>query len=117
MAAVAFACAPQPQVVPLTHVVLKVHGFLFSDDVWTLESTSQHGLLRLLERLLNREWPGSNVLRRERRLSNAIAKGYDVPALHWWLKRYMPSQTVVSMHLVSSLAIKNGRLPVVQWLV
>lgn len=61
--AVRLVCSRSAQVAALPHVTLQIDAFLLSDsDHWTLEIASERGFVRLLDQLLNREWPGFNRL-------------------------------------------------------
>lgn len=110
-----------PAVAALAHATRQINAFLLDNGaVWTLESASRHGLVRLLDRLLRFEWPGFTRECREKRLyqtiQDAIKHGYDEPVLEWWIKRYMPDQTVVSWAFVLELAVKHERIPVLELL-
>lgn len=91
---------------------------MFQEDEseWTLESASEFGLVRLLDRLLKHEYSGFSQQFREKRLRAAVKRGYDIPVLQWWLKLYMPGQTKFSKIAICGIAIRNAQLHVLQWL-
>lgn len=64
---------------------------------------------------LTLEWTGFSQRVRGRRLhqgaESAVAHGYDVRVLVWWLRRYWPEQETLSMAHVLQFAIKRSQLP------
>lgn len=115
-------CAAHAQVESLPHVTHKIDALLFQDRAtqWTLESASERGLVRLMDRLLKDEWRGLNgrfrLLRLNYAIKSAIENGYAVSVIKWWLSFYMPGQTKFSVNVLCRLAIKHGNLQILQWL-
>lgn len=103
----------------LPHVVHRIDDFIPMDlSHWSLESASERGFARLLDRVLKAQRQVFTLRCRTKRLHAAIAAGYDLPVLQWWLQVYKPAQTNANlpMNMVCSLIINTASLPVVQWL-
>lgn len=119
LACIRTVCASLLAVTALPHVEHIIDAF-FPTSPWTLESASKRGLLRLMDRLLKYEHPGFNqecrLLRLKLAVEVSVKDGYDVLVLEWWIKRYMPGQTAVSLDRILELAIKQARIPVLEWL-
>lgn len=121
LVAVRIVCTDKSHVAALPHVARTIDSFIWScTSQWTLESATKLGSVRLLHRLLKHERPGFNRRFREVRLWHAIDNAwrspYDVSVLEWWLKSYLPGQSVVSMTSIFQLAIQQAQLPILKWL-
>lgn len=114
-------CAVHPPAAALAHVAQKVDGFLLQTDTcqWTLKSASERGFVRFLDRLLKWEHPGLSSVRDGRLKQGirlAVINGHDVRVLEWWLRRYMPDQTLYTLEFVLALAVEYAQLPVLEWI-
>lgn len=108
-----------PSLAALLYVPVKVDAFLLP-SLWSLESASKLGFVRLLDRLLKLEWPGFNsecrAIRLTQTVEDAMDYEYNVHVLEWWLTRYMPDQTVFPLARVLKRAIQRSQFPVLEWL-
>lgn len=118
LTAVELVIRVHPQLPALRHVALQVDSFLFS-SVWTLEKASEHGFVRLLDRLLPLEWSGVTDRFRRWRLHTAIAQpSYSLGVLQWWMDCYLPkcpqelSDVIqIRLHLPSQSSTRRSITP------
>lgn len=123
LTAVELVCASRAHVTALPHVLAhNIDAFLLP-AIWTLKNAAKHGHLRLLDRLLQVECAGFTRCCREQRLhwgaTDAIKKGYGLPVVKWWLRKYMPDQDVFSMAQALELTLGSSRktqIPLLEWI-
>lgn len=117
MTAVALVCEAQGPVAALSHVVDAIDAYVDSvAHCWSLERASECGDIRLLDRLVQREWPGVSSSFRQQRFEHAVEQAIrvhgHVHVLDWWMTRYMPGQDA----FVISMALQYADVKTLRWL-
>lgn len=123
LAAAAVVCRSHSELAKLPHVTRRISDFAdFSCELWSLESVNHPKLdeasaVRLLDRLLQREWTGLNeAFRIAHCRHNVTNADEDKPLIQtWWLTKYLPL-THASVDVILQLAIQYNRTNVLDWL-
>jgi hypothetical protein len=114
-------CGSRHHVNALPHVAHAIDAYLWVDaSNGSMERASKHGLIHLLDRLLQLECPGFNQQCRELRFRNAIKAAleckYDMRVVTWWIQRYMAEQKDFAIGVAYNLAIYHRHFPALEWL-
>lgn len=119
LTAVALVCKGNAAATALPHVASLIDAFAgIISPKWTLETASDRGLLRLLDRLLAQEWAGVSKFFRDNRFKHAVeraASSASLDVLNWWMTKYLPDHEddwVVD----AALRPDAMRAEVLQWL-
>lgn len=97
-------------------MVAYIDAFADPSRLWTLESASDAGLVRLLDRLVARMLPGED---REAQYSRGVRRATetgDLAVLHWWLFSYLVYSKQPDYRFIFRRAASFGHLQILQWL-
>lgn len=116
LTAVALAVATCQRLAALRHATDVIDFFLLPSRAWALETASERGFVRLLDRLLPLEWTGVSDHFRWLRFTHAIDNltrwNHSVDVIGWWVTRYLPGHECEAVES----AVLNGNVGLLEWL-
>lgn len=97
-------------------IAASIESFADPSGLWTLESASDAGLVRLLDRLVAQVPPDED---REAQYSRGVRRATeagDLAVLHWWLFSYSGHPKIPDYQFIFRRAASFGHLEILQWL-